>query len=153
MIQLITSNSAMRKTRASARPSRRARSACSLGSRATSTEMNTMLSMPSTTSITVSVAKAAHTAGSDNNSIIDKLHWRCGLQSRLRTGGLEVSAEAISSHPDCSATERRGINALAVRWLGVRPDARLRGIALESSYGTFLPHFGQHRGRPDRAFG
>ncbi len=35
-----------------------------------------MLSMPSTTSITVRVAKAAHTAGSDSNSSIQMLPLR-----------------------------------------------------------------------------
>ena len=53
----------MRKTSASARPSWRARFACSGGSRPTITEMKMMLSMPSTISMTVSVTKLAEDRG------------------------------------------------------------------------------------------
>ena len=70
MIQLNTSRSAMRKISASASPILRARSASALGSLETRTEMKMTLSTPSTTSITVSVAKATHTLGSSNKSSI-----------------------------------------------------------------------------------
>ncbi|MNT81692.1 hypothetical protein D3C72_2213120 [compost metagenome] len=70
MIQEMTSSSRMRKISASARPIWRARSACSLGRRDTSTEMKTMLSIPSTISITVRVPKAIQALGSANSSSI-----------------------------------------------------------------------------------
>src|SRR5437868_5638019 len=54
----------MRKTKASDRPIRRARLASRGEQRDTSTEMNTMLSTPSTISSAVSVASAAHAPGS-----------------------------------------------------------------------------------------
>jgi hypothetical protein len=63
MMAVSAKSSATRNTSASRSPMRRARSAWSLGSFETRTEMNTTLSMPSTISMAESVTSAAQPAG------------------------------------------------------------------------------------------
>ena len=80
----------MRVSIAKARPTTRARGCCATGSLAARMEMKMMLSMPSTSSSSVRVAKATHISGSRTHSMPRLLRlgsiWRFqrGLESQTR---------------------------------------------------------------------
>src|SRR6476469_7768508 len=75
MNQVMPASMRTRNTSASDRPMRRAISLCSGGMRATMTEMNTTLSMPSTTSIALNAMKLAQICGSVSQSNIGHTNW------------------------------------------------------------------------------
>src|SRR5215208_3757632 len=119
-IKAVSVNSkARRKSSASDRPIWRARSASLGEQRATRTEMNTRLSMPSTISSVVSVTSAAHACGSVSSS---SMRHASG-EPPQHAGGSEIK-------PDCE--QRRGDPAGRVQVLQQRhhredrPDSRYR---------------------------
>src|SRR5215469_3977362 len=69
MIQVSDSNNNMRETIASVRPKLRALACCAVGSLLTRMLINTILSMPSTASRTVKVARAIQLSGEETQFI------------------------------------------------------------------------------------
>ncbi len=104
MIHDSTSSSPMRMNIAMNRPMRRAFSCCSFGSLSTRIEMKTMLSMPSTSSSAVSVARAIQACGSVRSSSI-------GLKVATEREVYGVTAEPAAmqsarKHNSSAATKR-----------------------------------------------
>src|SRR5690606_18178129 len=95
MIHVITSSSRMRVPIARARPSTRARWRCASGSRPTSTDMKTMLSMPRTISSSVRVASATHASGELIHSIERVSCYATRLLGRLVLELLEALEQLL----------------------------------------------------------